>query len=215
MKYFIFSIGAAIAALIFDGCCGTDIEVVEFCEDQVFVETRTAPVEFTYTVNKTGKFLEAHKLTAENIRKALKVEGSNFKVKRIELTSAFMSYKKELDNSSAAMFVNIGAVDNGLNLILLMKQNQLVPLVDIPATIFTPEVNINKYLNDQGVKEIARLLQVYAEAVNDEGISFALTGEGSPANTHMHFHVKVKMNVAVQYEVCRYVPLGTGLRVCK
>ncbi|MBK9043165.1 MAG: hypothetical protein IPN97_08220 [Saprospiraceae bacterium] len=42
------------------------------------------------------------------------------------------------------MFINISAVDNSLGLVLLMKQDQFVPLVDVPATLFSPEVNINK-----------------------------------------------------------------------
>lgn len=86
----------ALIILIFNGCCGSFLEVEEFCENQVVVESRISPVEFTYTVNTTEKFLQGHRLTSENLRKALKIEGSNFKVRKIGLTSAFMAYKKKM-----------------------------------------------------------------------------------------------------------------------
>lgn len=205
----------AVVVLIFNGCCGSDLAVGEFCENQVFVESRIAPVEFTYTVNTSQKFFQGHRLTSENLRKALKIEGSNFKVRKMGLTSAFMAYKKEVDNDAAAMFVNIGAVDNSLGLVLLMKKDQFVPLVDVPSIGFTPEVNINKLLNENGVKEISKLLEVYAEVLNDEGLDFILSGEASPKGQKMHFQVKVKMNISVEYEICRYLPLGAGLRLCE
>ncbi len=201
-------------SFIFSTCCGSFIEVEEFCEDQVFTESKTVPLNFTYSVNKIGKTLEAHKVTGADIQKALGVSGSNFKVKRIELTSAAVAYSKGNLNQSIGFVTSLAVVDNTSQLVPLLKKDLWLPLNDIPGTIFTPELNINKELNEKGVNELKKILAQYFDLLNNDGISFMLVGEGSPSGTLANFQLKVKLWVSVSYEVCRYVPLGTGERVC-
>ncbi len=203
------------SALIFSTCCGEHFENEEFCSDQVFLESKTAPIDFTYKVNKKGKILEAHKLTSADIQKALGVHGSNFKVKRIELTSAAIQYKKGEQNNSLGFNVSLAIVDNTAQLVALMKKDLWLPLNDLPSLGFTPELNINKELNEKGVAELKKILALHFDLLNNDGISFMLLGEGSPVNTDTHFELKVKMWVSLSYEVCRFVPIGQGLRICE
>ncbi|MFZ1706179.1 MAG: hypothetical protein WAT79_17670 [Saprospiraceae bacterium] len=207
-----------LISMLYWGCCGDGVWVPtfeeSFCTNQVFKESKVVPFKFTYTVNTDKKFMESNIITAFQIQKALQVEGSNFTINTIDLCSASMSYKRNEGNTSAAVFVNLAIVDKSMNTVLLMKENQLLPLLDLPETVFSPEVNINKYLNGKGVNELSKILKTYAGSLNNEGLSFDLLGESSPANTTAHFELDVKMVVAIEYEVCRFVPLGFGLRLC-
>ncbi|MCC6814848.1 MAG: hypothetical protein IT267_00370 [Saprospiraceae bacterium] len=214
MKKYCFYLGIYCGLFIFS-CCGSEYSFDEFCADQVFTESRTIPIDFTYKVDRTSKFLEAHKLTADDIKRNLKAEGSNFKVKSLELTSAYISYLREADNSSPALFATIAIADNTLQLVPLLQKDQLLPLIDVPATLFTPEINISKQLNSKGVSELKKILHQQFDLINNDGVSFLLLAEPSPKGTRAHFQLNFKMYVAITYEICRYVPLGQGERICE
>jgi hypothetical protein len=198
------------------GCCFMDPEEFENgCDDQVFEETKQVPLESVYTLNTTSTFLEANTLTASQIQNALKVEGNDFTIKRIEITSAQVAYRRLPDNTSAALFVNTAVVGNTFSQLLLLKENLLLPLIDIPGTLFTDPLNINEFLNGQAIKDFKKILLDYATIINDEGISFILTGNPSPAGTTANFELKFKINLSIVYEVCRYAPIGEGIRSCE
>lgn len=201
---------------LFSGCCFLDPEEFdEGCLDQVFEETKNVPIESVYTLNTTADFLEANTITADKIQNALKVDGKDFTVKRIEITSAQIAYRRLGENTSAALFVNTAVTGNTFNQLLLLKQNLLVPLFDIPGTGFTDPVNINEYLNGNAIKELKKILLNYATIINDDGISFILTGSPSPAGSRANFELKFKLNISIVYEVCRFAPMGTGIRTCE
>ncbi len=202
-------------SILITACCGSEFSVEEFCEDQVFTESKTVPIDFTYVVNKKEKILEAHKLTGADIQKSIGATGTNFKIKRLELTSASVQYKKGSDNYALGLVTSLAVVDNTLLLVPLLKKDLYLPMNDLPSTGFTPALNINKELNENGVKELKKLFYQYFDLLNDEGISFVLVGTGSPTGVNVNFELKVKMWVALTYEVCRYVPVGQGERVCK
>lgn len=206
-----------VAPLFFiSGCCFIDPEEFENgCLDQIFEETKNVPIESVYTLNTTATFLEANTLTADKIQSALKVDGKDFTVKRIEITSAQISYRRLQENTSGALFINTAVTGNTFAQLLLLKENLLVPLVDIPGTGFTDPININEYLNGNAIKELKKILLNYATILNDDGISFILSGSPSPAGTRANFELKFKINLAIVYEVCRYAPLGSGIRVCE
>ncbi len=200
----------------FSGCCFIDnVEFEDGCLDQVFEETKNVPLESVYTLNTNSTFLEANTLTASQIQNALKVEGDDFTIKRIEITSAQIAYRRLAENTSAALFINTAVTGNTFGQLLLMKENLLLPLVDIPGTGFTDPVNINEFLNGPAIKELKNILLNYATILNDEGISFILSGNPSPAGTKANFDLKFKINLSIVYEVCRYAPIGVGIRACE
>ncbi|MEP7195507.1 MAG: hypothetical protein ABI851_03250 [Saprospiraceae bacterium] len=199
---------------IFSTCCGTFLEVEEFCENQVFVESKTVPFEFIYKVNKVGKIIQAHIVTSETIQDGLGLGGSNFTIKRIELTSANIAYLREEDNASAAMFASLAVLDNTNILTALTKKDLFLPLFDVPASIFSKAININNELNNKGVEELKKILKDNFDLLNNAGITFVLLTEGSPVGTLTHFQLKVKMYLSLTYEICRYAPIGLGERNC-
>jgi len=211
--YFILS-----SHLIFlSGCCFLEPDELfeDTCSDQVFEETKSVPLESVYTLNTNSSFVEANTLTASQIQSALKVEGTDFEIKRIEITSAQISYKRHPDNSAGALLVNIAVVGNTFSQLLLLKENLLLPLYDIPGTGFTDPININEYLSGPAIKELKNILLNYATILNDEGISFLLSGNPSPSGTTAHFDLKFKINLTIVYEVCRTAPIGEGIRLCE
>jgi len=200
----------------FSGCCFIDPEEFENgCLDQLFEETKNVPLESVYTLNTNTTFLEASTLTASQIQNALKVEGSDFTVKRIEITSAQISYRRLPENTSGALFVNMAITGNTFNQLFLLKENLLVPLYDIPGTGFTEPLNINEFLNGQAIKDLKKILLDYATFLSDDGISFILSGNPSPPLTRANFELKFKINLSIVYEVCRYAPIGEGIRACE
>src|SRR5688500_13469078 len=206
------------AQLIFlSGCCFLDPDELlgDTCTSQVFEETKNVPLESVYTLNTNSSFVEANTLTASQIQSALKVEGSDFEIKRIEITSAQISYKRHPDNSAGALLVNIAVVGNTFSQLLLMKENLLLPLFDIPGTGFTDPININEYLSGPAIKELKKILLDYATILNDEGISFLLTGNPSPPGTSAHFDLKFNIKLTIVYEICRDAPIGDGIRECE
>ena len=172
-------------------------------------------MESVYSLNTSSSFVEANTLTASQIQSALKVEGSDFTIKRIEITSAQISYKRNPDNTAGALLVNTAVTGNTFGQLLLLRENLLLPLYDIPGTGFTDPVNINEYLSGPAIKELKNILLNYATILNDEGISFLLTGNPTPAGTMAHFELKFKINLTIVYEVCRFAPLGEGIRQCE
>lgn len=200
----------------FSGCCFIDPEEFENgCLDQLFEETKNVPIESVYTLNTNSTFLEANTLTAAQIKDALKVEGDDFTIKRIEITSAQIAYRRLPENTSAALFINTAVTGNTFAQLLLLKENLLVPLLDIPGTGFTDPLNINEFLNGQAIKDLKKILLDYATIINDDGISFILTGNPSPGGTRANFELKFKINLSIVYEVCRYAPIGEGIRACE
>ena len=203
--------------IILSGCCFLDPEEFgeEGCLDQVFEETKSVPLESVYTLNTNSSFVEANTLTASQIQNALKVEGDDFEIKRIEITSAQISYVRLPDNTAGALLVNVAVVGNTFSQLLLLKENLLLPLYDIPGTVITDPININEYLSGPAIKELKNILLNYATILNDEGISFLLSGNPTPSGTSAHFDLKFKINLTIVYEVCRPAPLGTGIRTCE
>lgn len=190
------------------------LDTHDLCADQVFTETRKVSLNAPYNLKTNKVFLEANTLTADKIRKALQVPNYNFVVKRIEINSAKIKYNRLNENTSAALFVNIGVVGNTFNQLLLAKQNVLLPLVDIPETFISKGLKINEFLNGQAIVELKKILSNYIDFINNDGISFIITGEPSPPLTTAHFSLEFVMDITVVYEVCRFVPLGTGERLC-
>jgi hypothetical protein len=194
-------------------CCTMDDT---FCTDQVFTETVNVPMKFTYVVNSSKPFIEAKKITATNIKNALKVEGEDFKVTKVELISANIQYSKDATNESRTFYVNVGAaVTGGVIDLVLLKENQVLPLFDVPATIFNKAIKINDYLNGDAIKELKKIVQNYATIINEGDISFILRGEGLPSKSLVKFTLNFELNFSVSYEVCRYAPMGVGERPCE
>jgi len=202
-------------AFVFSACCWVDLGDEELCADQIFEETRHVPLENTYSVNTSAPFIEAAVLTAEKIKKALRIEEDGFEIIRIELTSAQISYMRHADNQAGGVFISTAVTGNTFNQLLLQKKDLLLPLFDIPGTGFTDPVNINEVLNGVAITELKNILLNYATILNDEGISFILTGQSSPMNTLAHFDLKFKLNLSIVYKVCRFVPMGTGQGYCE
>ena len=207
-----------LAQLTFlSGCCFLEPDELlgDTCTSQVFEETKNVPLESVYTLKSSSSFLEANTLTASQIQNALKVPGNDFEVKRIEITSAQITYTRQPDNTAGALFVNTAVTGNTFAQLLLLKENLLLPLYDIPGTVITDPVNINQYLNGPAIKELKKILLDYATIINDEGISFILSGSPSPAGTTAHFELKFKINLTIVYEICRDAPIGDGIRECE
>lgn len=203
--------------LLLSGCCGDIEELLTegiTCRDEIFTETKKIGFTFDYIVNTTNSFAEVNTVTANDIRRALKVPDNNFTLKQIEVTSGKIDYSRFEDNQSAAIFLNVAITANTFNQLLLLKSNQLLPLIDIPATPFNKAVKINEFFNTEGIKGLKDLLRDYVLLLNDDGISFALVGESSPRSTLAHFKLSFTLYVTVVYEVCKYVPLGQGERAC-
>lgn len=214
MKYLAYLLLPFVIAI--SSCCAVEFEFdPDACVDQVFLETKVVKLENTYTVNTSSQFLEASTISGSSIRNALQIEGDNFEIKSIELTSAQIQYKRNANNTSAALIINTAVTGNTFNQLLLQKENLFLPLVDIPGTGFTDPVNINEFLNGPAIKELRNILLNYATVLNDEGISFILTGQGSPAGTLAHFDLNYILHLSIVYEICRYAPIGTGQRVCE
>src|SRR5687768_11650596 len=88
--------------ILFSGCCFLDPDdlLSDVCTDQLFEETKNVPLESVYSLNTNASFAEANTLTASQIQSALKVEGNDFTIKRIEITSAQISYMRHEDNTA-------------------------------------------------------------------------------------------------------------------
>jgi len=202
--------------IFFSGCCFMEPNELfdDTCTEQVFEETKNVPLESVYSLNTGSTFAEATTLTASQIQNALKVPGDDFTIKRIEITSAQISYMRYPDNTSAALLVNTAVTGNTFSQLLLLQENLFLPLVDIPGTGFTDPVNINEYLSGPAIKELKKILLDYATFLNDDGISFILTGNPSPPLTTAHFDLKFKLNLTIVYEICRFAPIGDGIRPC-
>ncbi len=213
-KYHLF-----LLAFIISGCCADMSDIMngtsQLCQDEVFTETKKIGFTFEYVVNTTNTFAEVNTVTAENIRKALQVPDDNFTLKKIEITSGKVEYGRFDDNTAPAMFLNIAITGNTFNQLLLLTSNQLLPLIDIPETPLNQAVKINEFFNTEGIKGLKELLRDYVLLLNDDGINFALVGEVSPKNLTAHFKLNLIMYVSITYEVCHFVPLGEGERVCE
>lgn len=198
-------------SFLFSACCALDFieSGDELCSNQYFIETRNVPIENTYTVNQSGQFTNAANLTAHDIQSALHIDGGDFEIIRIELTSAEIAYNRKDDNTSGAILASLAVTGNTFNQILLLKQDLILPLYDIPF-----QSTINEYLDEKAVKELKKILLNYATILNDDGISFLLIGKGTPPLTFAHFDLTFRLNLAIVYKVCRFVPMGTGDGYC-
>lgn len=212
-KIFLFFMLSILSSCCFDTFDPFDTQ--ELCADQVFTETRKVTLNAPYVLKTDKLFLEANTLTADKIRKALQVPAYSFEVKRIEINSAKIKYNRLSENTSAALLVNVGVVGNTFNQLLLAKQNVFLPLVDIPETFINKGLKINEFLNGQGIEELKKILSNYINFINQDGISFIITGQPSPPLTTAHFSLEFVMDITIVYEVCRFVPLGTGERICE
>lgn len=212
MKKIIYSILMMSGVWLMEGCCEMDDT---FCVDQVFTESVNVPLDFTYTVNDNKPFVIAQKLTASDVRRALKVQGNDFKVKKVDFISGTIKYGKDPDNKAVSLYVNLGIVASGGGLeVLLLKERQVLPLFDIPATPFNKAISLNEFLNGNGIKEIKKIVENYATTINEGDISFLLRGEGLPVTALTKFSLMFSFRLSVTYEVCRYAPMGEGERAC-
>jgi len=213
MKKFFYYILIMTGMFSIQGCCEMEDS---FCVDQVFTETVNVPLDFTYMVNDNKPFVIAQKITASDVRSALKVKGSNFKVKKVDFISGMIKYGKDPASTAISLYINLGIVASGGGLeVLLLKERQVLPLFDIPATPFNKAITLNEFLNGNGIKEISKIVQNYATTINDGDISFLLRGEGLPVAALTKFSLMFSFKLSVTYEVCRYVPLGEGERLCE
>lgn len=218
MKYFLFF---SSLYLLFSGCCGEldDLFTESItCRDEVFTETKKVPLKFDYIVNTNKKFIIAQTITSDKIRKALSVPESNFTLKQIEITSGKISYKREADNQALALFTNFAVVGNTFNQILLFKKDELLPLYDIiDPTGINKDIKLNEFFDSEAIKGLKDILRDYVLLINDDGISVILLGEPSPFSLSplAHFTLNFSLNITIVYEVCRYVPMGEGERICE
>ncbi len=202
--------------VLFSSCCNLDFWYGdEGCADQIFTETRRVTVNAPYTVNTSKTFLEASNISAATIRKALNIPNESFTVKRIEINSGRIKYDRLEANTAGAINVNIAIVGKTLNQLLLKETNLLLPLYDIPPVFLSEGININQYLNTKGIGELKKILMSYATLLNDDGISFVLTGDPTPGAATANFKLEMVLDISIVYEVCRYVPLGQGERLCE
>ena len=197
----------AVMALALSSCC--DFYFADTCELQTTERTITAPFTFTYEVNTSGSFIEAHQVKAADVLKALKEPVSSGEVKKIEIQGVVIDYVRLSDNQAATLNINAAVVDNTTN-VILMKEVQALPLYDVPFFL-----NINQYLNTKGVDEIKKILKSYVEVLNNDGFSVLLAGKGFPDGTLTHFQLNMTMTVTVVYEVCEWLPLGLGKELCE
>ncbi|MEP7323527.1 MAG: hypothetical protein ABI761_16505 [Saprospiraceae bacterium] len=215
MKLFFKSFLILLGVLQIQGCCSELDET--FCLNQVFTETINVPMSFTYQVNSSKPFIEAKKITAADVKNALKVGGTDFKLKSVELISGAIKFSKDPTNACRTLNVNLGVVasSDGFEYALL-RENQVLPLFDIPPIPYITEgIKLNDYLNGKGVLELKKILKNYATIINDGTISFILRGEGLPSASLVKFNLFFDLKLSVTYEVCRYAPMGKGDRVCE
>jgi hypothetical protein len=202
MKYIL----TILAVFTLSSCC--DFYFEETCEFQTTEKTVTVPLTFSYEVNTTGSFVEAHRVTAADVLKALKEPVEDGEIKRIEIVGATINYARQVDNTAATLNVAAAVVDNTIDL-LLMNEIQSLPLYDVPFLL-----NINEYLNGKGIEELKKILKNYVIALNQDGFSVLLTGKGFPEGSLAHFVLDINMTVTVVYEVCEWLPLGLGDEIC-
>jgi|SRR5687768_7260983 len=203
--------------VLFSGCCLLEPDELfgDSCTNQVFEETKNVPLESVYTLNTNSSFAEASTVTASQIQALLKVEGTDFTIKRIEITSAQISYMRHPDNTAGALMVNTAVVGITFSQLLLLREDLFLPLYDIPSLGFTEPLNINQYLSGQAIIDLKKILLDYATILNDEGMSFILTGHPTPPGATAHFDLKFKLNLTIVYEICRFAPIGDGIRQCE
>jgi len=206
--------------LSLSGCCGmTDfLNTKELCADQIFTETRQVTIKSSYSVDENKIWLIANKITGSDVKKALQIPTQAHTLKSVSVTSAKINYTRASENSSASFYLNLGAIasDGSFDLLLLKQQNQVLPLFDIPEVpLITKAVNINEYLNGKAISELNKALARYITVADVADISFIMTGEPFPKNSRTKFNLDFTLNVTAVYEICRYVPLGQGERVCE
>ena len=195
-------------------CCYYPFGDPDLCEYYAIEKTVRAPLKFEYTVNTSGKFSEAHVVTASDILRALNEENTDGEIKKIEINGAEIKYQRFEDNQAGLLSVMILIVDNTTNIPLMYEVKDL-PLLDIPAIPFiTDGININSYLNNQGINELKKILRNNLDFVNDDGFSAILFGNGLPQGALTHFSLTFDMDLTVAYEVCELLPLGMGEKVC-
>jgi hypothetical protein len=212
-NYFFF-----LLLFIFSSCCNGDFwsfDQSDLCRDEIFTKTEKINLKFDYTVNTNKKFIIANTVTADKIRKALKVpEGQSFTLKSIDITSGHINYGRHPDNTAVALNVNFAIVGNTFNQLLLLKNDLLLPLIDIPEIPgLSDAVKINEFFDTEGLKGLKDILRDYVVLANNDGISFLLLGEPK-LSLLAHFTLNFNMNVTVVYEVCQFVPIGQGERAC-
>jgi hypothetical protein len=207
-----------IGVLMISSCCYFDPSNWndDLCGYAVFEETRLIPLNLEYEVNKTGQFVEPLGLSSSLIRDILEVsfQDSDFKVLRLELISSSLTYSREKDNTSASMDVNAAVMGASFDTLVLMHDNLTLPLSGLTDTVTTDPLKLNQYLDGKAVKDLINIITEYVTTSKDEQILFVLGGIGMPLGSNTHFKLQLSLQLTMVYEICRYVPIGQGIRPC-
>ncbi len=203
-----------IISISFSGC---DLFFPEFYEFQTKEYVVTKQFDFVYSIQESKTFIEAQKITADQIIDAIDpysslffVTGERFrdrKIKDIVINGGTLSYNVNQTNQADKLEAIILASDDTKDDVIVAKKKTLG--LDLFSVIGTKAV-----LAADGVNFLRGSLKDHVNRLNNDGISFLMSGNPLPNGKLADLELTVSLNVQVVYEVCEKLPLGVGDKLC-
>lgn len=216
MKLLFKSILLVLTGISFAGCC--ELEHVLGADEEkcyeIFLETKNVPVSFIYQMNTNQPFNIAKSISSADVARALKEDDPDLTIKEVNLTKANIKYTRDPSNTADSFRVNIRIIQSGIQAdYLLFKENKAYSLTPTDPLLGV-SIPVNLFLNTVAVTALKKVIKDYGTQINQGSLFFNLVGEGLPTGKLLKFELMLEFTFSIKYEVCRFVPMGSGIRRC-
>ena len=211
MRYVILSSIIFSSLFIYSCDCHFVYADPDICDWQRVEYTVTDDLIYTYEIETTGSFLEAHRVDSDDVFEAFGESVSeDAEIKKIELVGASFAYSAYPDNQADKLTFRAIVLENELEYLLMNETGEF----DIPDGVFE-EFSANALLNTVGVAKLKQLVREYATLLNFGTFDVLAVGNGVPQGNLCHLKLDIKMRFSMVYEDCKWLPLGMGDETCE